>query len=174
VPTSNAPTLLWTNATKTQQLQPFRPQHAGEKAHARDVAPRSVEAGHKTVLDRIAPGREDDRHRRGCGPGCERRKGVASDYGHRPANQFGHQHRQPIIPTLCKAIFDHHTLTLYEACFLEALAERGYEGRRVGGRRAAEKSDYRHRRLLRTRRERPRRRRSSHPCNEIASSHCGP
>ena len=60
-----------------QQLQPLRPQHAGEKAHAGDVAARPVEAGDEAVPDRIAPGREDDRNRRGRGLGRERRNGCS-------------------------------------------------------------------------------------------------
>ena len=61
-----------------QQLQPLRPQLAAEKADARDVAARPVEAGDKAVLDRVAAGREDDRDRRGCGLGCKRRSGVSA------------------------------------------------------------------------------------------------
>src|ERR1043166_3280610 len=63
-----------------QQLQSLRPQYA-EKDQARDVAPRPVEACNEAVPDRVAPGRKDDRHRRGCGPGRERRRGVPDDYG---------------------------------------------------------------------------------------------
>ena len=112
-----------------QQLQPLRAQHAGEKAHARDVAARPVEAGDQALLDRVAPAREDDRHRRGCGLGRERRNGVPDDHGHRPANQIGHQSRQPIGLILRRAEFDRDVLALDEACFLQALAERGHEVR---------------------------------------------
>ena len=59
-----------------------------EKAHARDIAARPVEAGDEAVPDRVAPGRKDDRHRRGCGLGRERRRGIADDHSHRPANQI--------------------------------------------------------------------------------------
>src|ERR1700682_3383407 len=69
----------------TQQLQSFCPDLAGEKAHARDVAARSVNARYEAVPDRVAPADEDDRHRRGCGFGGERRSNVADEHGHRPA-----------------------------------------------------------------------------------------
>ena len=134
-----------------QQLQSLRPQHGVEKDHARDVAARPVEAGDEAVLDRVAPGREDDRYRRGCGLGRERRIAVPDDHGHRPANQFSHQSRQSIRAIFRRAKFDRDVLALDEAGFLQALAERGHEVRCGGERRAAEKPDHRHRRLLRMR-----------------------
>jgi hypothetical protein len=57
--------------------------------------------------------------------------------------------------------FDRDVLALDKACFLQALAERGHEVRHVSERPAVEKPHHRHRRLLRTRRERPRRRRAA-------------
>jgi hypothetical protein len=53
------------------------------------------------------------------------------------------------------AIFDRDVLPLDEACFLQALAERDNKVLEWRERRAAEKPDYRHRRLLGARRERP-------------------
>ena len=149
----------------------FAPNTPAKKTHARDVAARPVEAGDEAAPDRIAPGREDDRHRRGRGLGRERRNVVPDDHGHRPANQISHQSRQPIRLIVRRAIFDRDVLALDEACFLQALAERGHEVRRVGERRAAEEPDHRHRRLLRARRERPRRRRAAEQRDELAPSH---
>ena len=51
----------------------------------------------------------------------------ADDHGHRPANQFGHQRRQPVMLIFRLAKFDRDVLALDEACFLQALAERGHE-----------------------------------------------
>ena len=113
-----------------QQLQPLRPQHAAEKADARDVAARPVEAGDEAVPDRVAAGREDNRYRRGCGLGRERRIVVADDHGHRPADQISRQSRQPIRLIFRLAEFDRDVLALDEAGFLQALAERGHEVRR--------------------------------------------
>jgi hypothetical protein len=55
-----------------------------------------------------------------------------------------------------RAVFDHDVLALDEACFPQPLAKRGHQVRGIGKRRTAEEPDHRHRRLLRTRRERPR------------------
>jgi hypothetical protein len=57
-----------------------------------------------------------------------------------------------------KAIFDCDILTFEEACFLQALAERGGEVRRVSERCGAKKSNYWYCRLLRLRADRPSRR----------------
>ena len=69
-----------------QQLQSLRPQHAGEKAHARDVAVRAVQAGDEATRDWVEPGRKDDRQRRGHGLGCEGRIVVPDDHGRLPAD----------------------------------------------------------------------------------------
>jgi chorismate mutase len=66
------------------------------------------------------------------------------------------------------AIFDGDVLTLDEACFLQALAERAHVACRVGKRGAAEESDHRHCWLLRPRRERPRYCRAAEQRDEIA------
>ena len=53
--------------------------------------------------------------------------GVADDHGHRPANQVGHQGRQPIGLIFRLAKFDRDVLALDEAGFLQALAECRHE-----------------------------------------------
>src|SRR5262249_59968013 len=64
--------------------------------------------------------------------------------------------RQAIIVTFGPAVFDRRVAAFDEARFAQALAERGGI-RGVPARRfAVEPADHRHRRLLRTRRERPR------------------
>src|SRR5436309_9417235 len=68
-------------------------------------------------------------------------------------------------------VFDRNVLALDEASFFQALAERGDEVRGFGERRAAEKPGHRHRRLLRARRERPRRRCAANECDELAALH---
>ena len=59
-----------------QQLQSLRREQIGEEGDARDIAARPVEAGDKSVLDRVAAETEDDRYRCGRGLGRERRDGV--------------------------------------------------------------------------------------------------
>src|SRR5439155_991216 len=68
-------------------------------------------------------------------------------------------------------VFDRNVLALDEASFFQALAERGDEVRGFGERRAAEKPDHRHHRLLRTRRERPRYGGAAEQRDELAAFH---
>jgi hypothetical protein len=79
-----------------QQFQSLRAQPSGEKTHACDVPARPVEACDKAVPDRVAPGGEDDRHRRGHGLGRESRKNISDDHGDRSASEIGRQSRQLI------------------------------------------------------------------------------
>ena len=73
-------------------------------------------------------------------------------------DEVGRQRRQSIVLALRPTIFDRHVLSLDIAGFVETLPE----GRSIAAYRlraiATEKADHRHRRLLRARRERPRRR----------------
>jgi hypothetical protein len=73
------------------------------------------------------------------------------------ANQIGCEVGQSVVLVMRPAILDRHILALDVAGFTKALAECGQIACTIGGRRAAEESYYRHRRLLRSRRERPRR-----------------
>src|SRR6516225_5821131 len=68
-------------------------------------------------------------------------------------------------------IFDHHVLAFDVTGFVEAFAERGCTSRGGIERAAVDKPNHRHRRLLRTRRERPRRRCCTNERDEIASPH---
>jgi len=71
------------------------------------------------------------------------------------AYQLGCQGRQPIILTLCRAVFDRHILAFDETRFAQALTERGRKRGVSAKRCAVEKPDHWHGRLLRTRGERP-------------------
>jgi hypothetical protein len=77
------------------------------------------------------------------------------NHGHLTMNQFGREHGQSIVLALRPAVFDRDVLAFDEACFLQALSERGHKIGRVGERRVAEEPDHRHYRLLRTHGERP-------------------
>src|SRR5262249_42997054 len=68
-----------------------------------------------------------------------------------------------------RTVFDQDVLTLDVACFLEALAEGCHEVRGVSERGVPQETNNRHR-LLRARRERPRRR-AAEQRDEIASLH---
>jgi hypothetical protein len=72
-------------------------------------------------------------------------------------NQFGRKRRQSAVLPFRPAIFDLNVLALDVSGFFKSLAECA-QATRVHGRRCiAEEPDHRHRRLLRARRERPRR-----------------
>src|SRR5437016_3530629 len=58
-----------------------------------------------------------------------------------------------------------------EAALAQALAEYGDKMRRILRRPGAHEPDYRHRRLLRARRERPRHRRAAEKSDELAAFH---
>src|SRR5262245_12691817 len=72
-----------------------------------------------------------------------------------------------------RAVFDHDVLALDEARFLQALTEGGHEVHSVSERGVPHEPDYRHLRLLRARRERPRSGRTAEERDELAASHCG-
>src|SRR5262245_16091084 len=77
--------------------------------------------------------------------------------GYLPAKKVRDQKRQSVSLTLGRAVFDQDVLALDIASLLHALVERGHPVKRREW-VVSEKPDHRHRRLLRTRRKRPRRR----------------
>jgi hypothetical protein len=76
---------------------------------------------------------------------------------------------QPMI--VCPAILNRHILSFNESGLVQALSERSDKVRGAGGRRASEKTNDRHCRLLRARRERPRGRCCAYERNERAPVH---
>ena len=94
-----------------------------------------------------------------------------SDHGHTTANQIGHQRRQAIVLAFQPVVLDRHVLALDVAGFAKPLRNAAaYAAVRIG-RPAVEEPDHRHRRLLRPRRQRPRRRRAAEEGDELAASH---
>ena len=87
------------------------------------------------------------------------------------ANQISRQPRQTVGLTVRPARFDGDVLPLDVARFVQAFSECIRIGRESYRRLPAEKSDHRHRRLLRTRCERPRGRCTAEKRHELASSH---
>jgi hypothetical protein len=156
-----------------QQFKSLCDHFGREEAYARKVATRAFEAPDKAEIDRVATGHKNDwdrfgrcfgRKRGRCGPRC-------GDHGHRAANQVGGQPRQAIVLTLGPAVFDRYVSALDVACFGQAsvkcghLLACGFERQRI------DKSDHRHRRRLRARRERPRDGRAADNRNELAPPH---
>src|SRR6516225_7314757 len=73
--------------------------------------------------------------------------------------------------TLSPAVFDSHVLAFDIAGFLQALAKSTHHIRIFSGECAIEKSDHRHRGLLRARRERPCSRRAAEQRDELPAPH---
>ncbi len=154
-----------------QHLQPFGSQEPGHETHAGHVAAGPVEAADQPVHDRIAASPEYDRHRRGGGLGRERRIDIRDNDRHRQADQLGDQTRQAVQLIVGVAVFNRDVLAFVEPRRCEALTEARDHGRGRRKRRTAQKPDYRHSRLLRPRRQRPRSRRAAKQRDEFATLH---
>src|SRR5262245_40714340 len=115
---------------------------------------------------------ENDWHGRGGGGGRfhDSRASRRSDHGDAAVEQISHQSRQSIVAAFRPAVFDDYVATLDIPSLVQALTECGREFRENGRRPAIEKTDHRHRRLLRARRERPRSR-AADERDEIAALH---
>src|SRR5262249_26091486 len=92
-------------------------------------------------------------------------------HGHLTMNQIGGHRRQSINSALRPAIFDRHVAAFDVAGFLQGLTECSRHWLVSGRRLGVEKSDHRHRRLLRARRERPRDGRAAEQRDELAALH---
>src|SRR4029453_5501999 len=92
------------------------------------------------------------------------------DHRHLTANQIGCEVGQSVDLVLRPAILDPPIPALDVAGLTKALAECGQIVRTIDRRRAAEESYHRHLRLLRARRDRPRRR-AAHEFDELAPLH---
>ena len=97
--------------------------------------------------------------------------GAGEQHRHLPLDQFGRQRRQLIEPPVSPAKFDRDVLALDKTAFAERSGETPPQVPHGGWRTAAEETDHRHRRLLRARRERPRRRRAAEQRDELAPLH---
>ena len=146
-----------------QELQPLRHQFADDEIDAGEVTSGSREAGHQSEPDGVLGHGEHDwngRGRRLDGDGWSG-SAMRDDDRDLPANKIGRQPRQPVELVLGPAVFDRDVLAFDIPCVLQALAKSAQAIRETLGRYRAEETDHRHRRLLRPRRERPRRRRAA-------------
>src|SRR5262249_16167964 len=149
------------------------PQLNREKVYTRHVAAGPVETGDEAVFHRIATDREENGDRRRHGLSGDRRSDAATcyDYGDLTAHQVRRQCRQLIVLIVGPAVFDGHVLTFAIADLAQPPTKCGHEVRVRVWRAAAQKSDHRHPRLLRARRERPRDRSAAEQRDEIAARH---
>src|SRR5262249_58878888 len=113
-----------------------------------------------------------DHRRRGLGREHGGSPPAREDHAHLPADQIGRQCRQSVVVTFRPAVFDRHILAFDIARFLQTLVERRDLLAQRSGRCGIEEAGHRHRRLLRTRRERPSDRRAADYQDELAPFHC--
>src|SRR5262249_33479259 len=151
--------------------------HLAEKIiDAGCVATGSSQACDKPELHRVLAHGKYDGDCRGCSfrGECSRLIPSCRDHSHLPAHQIGHHPRQTIVVAFDPMILDGYVLTVDIAGFAKTFIESGRIAR-IGMRRlAANDPDHGKRRLLRTRRERPRNGSTATKPNEIAPSHCLP
>src|SRR5262245_9613184 len=154
-----------------QEFQPLCRQLAAVKIDTRRIATRLSEASDETKLDRVFGSHENDGGHFACGFGSRRRRvAYGDDHGDPSVNQFGCERRQPIELPLRPAVYDRYILAFDIAAILQSLAKSTQTvGAYVRRCRRVEETDHRHRRLLRPRRDRPRRRRAAEQCDELAA-----
>src|SRR5262249_37096155 len=98
--------------------------------------------------------------------------GRGDDNAHATTDQIVGQFRQSMILTFRPTVLHRHILALDKTGFTEAPPKRGQPVGLFASERDAEKSDHRHRRLLRACRQRPRCCRAADKRNELAPLHC--
>src|SRR5215472_10064038 len=155
-----------------QKLQPLCSKRHAEIGNAGDVATGPVKVCDEAGLHGVAGGAEHDRDRRRCALGCECRRHAEGrgDEGDSAANEVGCQFRQAIGVVMRPPEFDGQVLALDVAALAQSLAESSHSICERLRRAKLEQPDYRQRRLLRARRERPRGC-AAEECNEVAPSH---
>src|SRR5262249_24345239 len=156
-----------------QQPEPLGRKLGIHIAHAGDIAAGSVDAIDETDLDRVGRGAEHDRNGRGGGLRGDRSDHGARcrEYSHPATHQIGRQFRQPIVLIRRESVFDFDVTTLFIAGLAQAFGECRYESFHPLGRTRPKKPDHWHRRLLRTRAERPCSRRTAEQRDELAPPH---
>src|SRR5262249_45759107 len=156
-----------------QQLQLFRDQCVGEKAHASNIAPRPIHADDEAEFHRIGTDREHNGYARSRGFGGERGGGRTARGDHRDptGNQLGRECRQAVELIVRPVVFNGDVPALDETGRTEALTEALDIGRITVSRGRAEKPDRGRRRLLRACPEWPRRGRAAEKRDEIGPPH---
>src|SRR5262249_22816940 len=160
-----------------QEPEPLGYQLVAHGIDTRDGAAGSAQAGDKAKLDRVQAEAEDDRYRRSRCFGRERHNRAArcSDNVYPAADEIGHQLRNSRKVVLCPPVFDCYVLALDVVGFAQSFAERCQQTRHRLRRIRMDISDDWDGRLLRARRERPRRRAAEQreglaPLHSITSS----
>src|SRR5262245_50267283 len=157
-----------------KHAQSLRFQCDAQKAHARCVSAGTVEAGDKPERYRVRAGDEYNWNGRGRRFRRHCRRRIPDNDCYLTLYEFGDNRRELFALEARPAVFDGHVLSLDKTNFPQSLAKRAHKRRRFAGGRAlacVEKPDYRHRRLLSTRPQRPRGRRAAEYRDELAPLH---
>src|SRR5215831_2263618 len=156
-----------------QKLQPLCSKRHAEIGNAGDVATGPVKVCDEAGLHGVAGGAEHDRDRRRCALGCECRRHAEGrgDEGDSAANEVGCQFRQAIGVVMRPPELDGQVLALDVAALAQSLAESSHSICERLRRAELEQPDYRQRRLLRARRERPCGCRAAEKRYELAALH---
>src|SRR5262249_56096437 len=121
-------------------------------------AARPSKAGDQPMADRVSTEAKRDRDRRRRGFSCKRgRIAQGSDSCNATADEVTHERRQAIVLAAEPMVLNDSVLAFNVAGFTEAFRKRCRMASGAVERSTADKADHRHRRLLRARRERPRR-----------------
>src|SRR5215203_3150388 len=155
-----------------QKSQPLRRKFAAQRGYARYIAAWPVKAGDEPKCNRISASEDDDRDCRG-GPLCRQRRGRRAwrrNYTHPAANQISGQNRQALVLSLGPPVFDRDVLALDKSGLVQTLTKNAEKACEQGRRFAAEKSNHRHRWLLRARSKGPRGGRRN-PCDDLPPPH---
>src|SRR5262249_27249075 len=130
------------------------------------------EARDNALPDRVVSGAEDDRNRGGCrlGRQCHRRATGRDEHRNSLAHQISRQCRQSLKFIVGPAVLDRKIYAFAIAGVLEALGKSAQRPQKSFGRLRIEKPNHRHRRLLRARRQWPRRR-AAEQRDELTPSH---
>jgi len=132
------------------------------------------ETGSQAQSNRISANHEHDWNRRRRLFRDQRGACTPHSYKHRPANQIGCELRQAIQLAFGETIFGGEILALGKTGLFQSLFEGGDVPHGIPGRPGTEKSDHRHRRLLRARGKRPEKtgsRRRAQACDEFTPFH---
>jgi hypothetical protein len=147
---------------------------AAGQGHAGYIAARPVQARDDTKRHGITADDEDNGNSRSsCFGGADRRSASCGDnYRYSSADEVGRQCGQPIILTVCIAVLERHIPAFRIAGFAQPFVESSEKMWELCSRCSIEISDQRHRwRLLRARRERPRRGGTAGKCDKFPSPH---
>src|SRR5262249_59706108 len=107
----------------------------------------------------------------GCGLSGKRSNITAdrNDNCNLPADEISGQWSEPVVISLCPAVFDRHVAVFNKTGVIQPLSNDCEQECISCPRTAAQDSDRRHRRLLRPHRQRPRSRRAAEKRDELAA-----